>query len=176
MPHLTVEGIELYVHDAGRGAPLVLVHGFPLSHRMWPGQIEFFSKTRRVIAPDLRGFGGSDVVPGTSTMERFADDLAGLLDALGVAEPVHLCGLSMGGMVGQWLGANAPDRVEKLILSNTNFAYADKTPMKRWAQASEMAGPTVFLLSDAASYVTGTILFADGGWLANDGRFTPPGM
>jgi NAD(P)-dependent dehydrogenase (short-subunit alcohol dehydrogenase family) len=55
-------------------------------------------------------------------------------------------------------------------------AYADKTPMKRWAKASEMAGPTVFLLSDAASYVTGTILFVDGGWLANDGRFTPPGF
>jgi NAD(P)-dependent dehydrogenase (short-subunit alcohol dehydrogenase family) len=55
-------------------------------------------------------------------------------------------------------------------------AYADKTPMKRWAKAAEMAGPTVFLLSDAASYVTGTILFADGGWLANDGRFDPPGM
>jgi len=55
-------------------------------------------------------------------------------------------------------------------------AYADKTPMKRWAKASEMAGPTVFLLSDAASYVTGTILFADGGWLANDGRFSPPGI
>ena len=55
-------------------------------------------------------------------------------------------------------------------------AYADKTPMKRWAKAAEMAGPTIFLLSDAASYVTGTILFADGGWLANDGRFDPPGM
>lgn len=55
-------------------------------------------------------------------------------------------------------------------------AYANKTPMKRWATADEMAGPTVFLLSDAASYVTGTILFADGGWLANDGRFTPPGI
>jgi NAD(P)-dependent dehydrogenase (short-subunit alcohol dehydrogenase family) len=55
-------------------------------------------------------------------------------------------------------------------------AYADKTPMKRWAKAAEMAGPTVFLLSDAASYVTGTILFADGGWLANDGRFSPPGI
>lgn len=55
-------------------------------------------------------------------------------------------------------------------------AYADKTPMKRWGKAEEMAGPTIFLLSDAASYVTGTILFADGGWLANDGRFTPPGM
>lgn len=55
-------------------------------------------------------------------------------------------------------------------------AYAMKNPMNRWAQSSEMAGPTVFLLSDAASYVTGTILFADGGWLAADGRFTPPGM
>lgn len=55
-------------------------------------------------------------------------------------------------------------------------AYAMKNPMNRWAKASEMAGPTVFLLSDAASYITGTILFADGGWLAADGRFQPPGM
>ncbi len=55
-------------------------------------------------------------------------------------------------------------------------AYARKNPMQRWAQPSEMAGPTVFLLSDAASYVTGTIIYADGGWLAADGRFTPPGM
>jgi NAD(P)-dependent dehydrogenase (short-subunit alcohol dehydrogenase family) len=55
-------------------------------------------------------------------------------------------------------------------------AYAMKNPMNRWGQSSEMAGPTVFLLSDAASYVTGTILYADGGWLAADGRFTPPGM
>ena len=55
-------------------------------------------------------------------------------------------------------------------------AYADKTPLKRWAKAEEMAGPTIFLLSDAASYVTGTVLFADGGWLANDGRFDPPGI
>jgi NAD(P)-dependent dehydrogenase (short-subunit alcohol dehydrogenase family) len=55
-------------------------------------------------------------------------------------------------------------------------AYAMKNPLNRWAQASEMAGPTVFLLSDAASYVTGTILYADGGWLAADGRFNPPGM
>ena len=55
-------------------------------------------------------------------------------------------------------------------------AYAMKNPMNRWAKASEMAGPTLFLLSDTASYVTGTIIYADGGWLAADGRFTPPGM
>jgi NAD(P)-dependent dehydrogenase (short-subunit alcohol dehydrogenase family) len=65
-----------------------------------------------------------------------------------------------------------------LIKSNADWygAYANKSVLKRWATAEEMVGPTLFLVSDAASYVTGTILFADGGWTAADGRFTPPGM
>jgi NAD(P)-dependent dehydrogenase (short-subunit alcohol dehydrogenase family) len=55
-------------------------------------------------------------------------------------------------------------------------AYGDRNIFKRWGTTREMAGPTVFLASEAASYVTGTVLFADGGWTAIDGRFTPPGM
>lgn len=55
-------------------------------------------------------------------------------------------------------------------------AYASKSVLNRWARAEEMVGPTLFLASDAASFVTGTILFADGGWTAADGRFIPPGM
>lgn len=55
-------------------------------------------------------------------------------------------------------------------------AYAAKSVFNRWGKPEEMVGPTLFLASDAASYVTGTIIYADGGWLAQDGRFTPPGM
>jgi 3-oxoadipate enol-lactonase len=62
-------------------------------------------------------------------MERLGRDVIAILDALNIRK-VNWCGLSMGGMVGQWLGAKAPERVEKLVLSNTNCYYADKTP---WA-------------------------------------------
>ena len=62
-------------------------------------------------------------------MERFGRDVLAVLDALGIKK-TNWCGLSMGGMVGQWLGANAPDRVDKLVLSNTHYYYADKAP---WA-------------------------------------------
>ena len=55
-------------------------------------------------------------------------------------------------------------------------AYGAKSVFNRWGRPDEMVGPTLFLASDAASYVTGTIIYADGGWLAQDGRFTPPGM
>jgi NAD(P)-dependent dehydrogenase (short-subunit alcohol dehydrogenase family) len=86
------------------------------------------------------------------------------------------------GSCGVRVNAVAPGVVETPltapIKANAEWynAYGAKSALKRWARAEEMVGPTLFLVSDAASYVTGTILFADGGWTAIDGRFTPPGM
>ena len=86
------------------------------------------------------------------------------------------------GPFGVRVNAVAPGIVETPltapIQANADWhnAYANKSALKRWARAEEMVGPTLFLASDAASFVTGAVLFADGGWTAVDGRFTPPGM
>ena len=118
----TVNGIELAVADEGSGPPLLLVHGFPLDHGMWNAQVEALSGQYRVIVPDLRGFGQSGVTEGKVTMEQFADDLAALLDALEVDEPVAFCGLSMGGYIGWAFWRNHRRRVRAMIMCDTRAA------------------------------------------------------
>jgi pimeloyl-ACP methyl ester carboxylesterase len=124
MKNVTINGISLAVHDEGSGPPILFVHGFPLSHSMWRAQLEAFSVGHRVIAPDLRGFGESDVTEGTVTMEQHADALAVLLDELNVNEPVVLCGLSMGGYIAWQFQQKYPERLRALILCDTR-AIAD---------------------------------------------------
>ena len=99
MKRVFTRELQFGVVDQGEGSPLLFVHGFPLNHSMWNAQIPVFAQQRRVIAPDLRGFGESVDTEGTVSMEDFADDLAAILDYLHVAEPVVLCGLSMGGYI-----------------------------------------------------------------------------
>lgn len=123
MPTVVANGIRLHVHDEGRGTPLLFAHGFPLTHAMWRGQFPLADRYR-VIAPDLRGFGASEVVPGTTTMAQMADDCAALLDALGVVEPVVFCGLSMGGYVAWQFAKRHAERLRALVLCDTK-AVAD---------------------------------------------------
>jgi pimeloyl-ACP methyl ester carboxylesterase len=124
MPAVTLGDLRLNYTEKGRGTPLLLVHGFPLDHTMWAGQMDALAKSYRVIAPDLRGFGASSVTAGTVTMAQFADDLAGLLTALGINEPVVFCGLSMGGYVAWQFALRHRARLAKLILCDTR-AIAD---------------------------------------------------
>jgi 3-oxoadipate enol-lactonase len=122
MKQVRVGDAQLAVLDQGQGEPILFIHGFPLDHSMWQAQIEAFSKTHRVLAVDLRGFGQSTVTPGTVSMEQFADDLIGLLDALGISQPVVLCGLSMGGCICWPIIRKHPDRVRALIACDTRVA------------------------------------------------------
>lgn len=122
MNQVSIGDVELGVERQGRGESLLLVHGFPLDHRMWNRQIEDLSKDFDVIAPDLRGFGASGPAQGQLTMDRFADDLASLLDAIGLPGPVTFCGLSMGGYIGWQFWERHPGRVSRLILCDTRAA------------------------------------------------------
>jgi 3-oxoadipate enol-lactonase len=104
--------------DKGTGQPLVLIHGHPFDRTMWRPQLEHFSRTHRVITPDLRGYGESTVVPGTTTLEVFAQDIADLLDRLGV-DGIVLGGLSMGGQIVMEFHRLFPRRIKALLLADT---------------------------------------------------------
>jgi 3-oxoadipate enol-lactonase len=125
MQTITLNNIALSYLDAGQGHPLLLVHGFPFDHTMWQGQIDAFSGRCRVIAPDLRGFGKSGAGEDLVSMEQMADDLAMLLEALKIREPVVLCGLSMGGYIAFEFWRKYSDRLQSLIFCDTR-ASADK--------------------------------------------------
>jgi 3-oxoadipate enol-lactonase len=117
-----VEAGELRVHYelGGPAAAPVLVFSNSLGSdlSMWEPQRPAFEGKYRVLRYDTRGHGQTAVPPGPYTIERLARDVVALLDALGI-ERAHFCGLSMGGKIGMWLGAYAPERIARLALCNT---------------------------------------------------------
>jgi 3-oxoadipate enol-lactonase len=113
------DGTPLNVEVDGRadGPTLMLSNSLGTDLHMWDPQVAEWGKHYRLVRYDRRGHGKSGAPAGAYTMEQLGRDVLSILDALKI-EKTNWCGLSMGGMVGQWLGAYAPDRVEKLILSN----------------------------------------------------------
>ena len=132
---------------------VVLVHGFPIDHAMWDAQVEALSRRCRVLAVDLRGFGRSEATDAPATMEQFADDLAGLLDALGVREPIVLGGLSMGGYVCFAFWRKYAARLRALVLCDTR-AEADSPEAAAARRATALrvldSGPGVLVDEMAA--------------------------
>jgi pimeloyl-ACP methyl ester carboxylesterase len=117
----TIDGARIHYEIHGDGEPLLLVHGYPLSGRMWDGVVRRLGGEYRLIVPDLRGFGRSDATTPTG-MARYADDLAALLDAAGERRPVVLAGFSMGGYVAFEFLRRYGDRVRALALVGTRAA------------------------------------------------------
>lgn len=128
MPMIDADGCLLNVSVEGRdsGPTLMLSNSLGATLQMWEPQMAMLTKLFRVIRYDRRGHGKSGAPPGPYSMDRFGKDAIAILDDLNI-EKVHWCGLSMGGMVGQWLGAHAPQRIERLILANTTCYYPDPT-------------------------------------------------
>jgi pimeloyl-ACP methyl ester carboxylesterase len=128
----TTSGVTIGYDDRGGGDPLVLVHGHPFDRTMWRPQAERFGSAGwRVVTADLRGYGQSTVVPGTTPLDVFAGDVAALLDHLGL-ERVVLGGLSMGGQIVMEVYRLFPERIRGLVLADTS-AQAE-TPAGRAAR------------------------------------------
>ena len=108
---------DLHHRIEGRpdGPVLVLSHAMGASMAMWEPQVDGLSRAFRVLRYDHRGHGASPVPAGPYTIADIGGDLLRLLDRLGI-DRVSFCGLSLGGMVGIWLAANAPERIDRLVL------------------------------------------------------------
>ena len=138
MASSSINGINIAYTDSGIGRPVVLIHGYPFNRSLWNEQLEALSTRHRVIAPDLRGFGESEAAPGTTTMNVMAQDVALLLNHLGIARAT-IAGLSMGGYVALALYKQLPSRVSALVLADTR-AQADTEEGKQTrAQQAEKA-------------------------------------
>ncbi|PYT79510.1 MAG: 3-oxoadipate enol-lactonase [Acidobacteria bacterium] len=117
-----VDSNHAQIHYALAGLPgkpaLILSNSLGTDFSMWDQQMGEFAKTLRIVRSDTRGHGKSSVAPGPYSIENLAKDVLALADSLKL-ERFHFCGLSMGGMIGMWLAANAPQRLGKLVLAST---------------------------------------------------------
>jgi 3-oxoadipate enol-lactonase len=126
MPFVEAFGLRHYYRLDGpdSGPAIMFSHSLGCDHTMWDVQAEALLAGFRVLRYDTRGHGASDVPVGDYNIEMLATDALAIADALGIG-PFAFCGLSLGGMIGQWLGAHAPERLTALVLANTTALFPD---------------------------------------------------
>jgi pimeloyl-ACP methyl ester carboxylesterase len=149
---LATRGMTVAYDDVGRGDQVVvLVHGHPFNRSMWAPQLEALAAAGwRAVVPDLRGYGESSVTPGIVPLEVFADDIAALLDHLGVARAV-VAGLSMGGQIAMAFAERHPARLRGLVLAAT-FPQAETAEgrTRRHAMADRLLAEGMDTYADEA--------------------------
>lgn len=121
MPFAIRDGVRIYYRIDGRAdaPPLIMVGSLGSDHGMWNPVMPGLSNVFRVIRVDKRGHGASDVPTGDYSIEVLGRDVLAVADTLGLQQFLY-AGLSIGGMIGIWLAANAPDRVSRLLISNSS--------------------------------------------------------
>src|SRR6478672_12348283 len=126
MAFIDLDGFRCYyrLEGAADRPIVVLSHSLGLDHGMWDPQMAGLLSRFRVLRYDLRGHGGSDAPAGVYTLEMLGRDALALLDAFQI-DRASWCGVSIGGIVGQWLAAYAPERLSRLVLANTSPRIAD---------------------------------------------------
>ena len=156
--HDLINGFTMAYDDNGVGPAVLLIHGFPLNRRMWLPQVEALAaEGYRVIAPDLRGFGESDVPGNSYSMGRFADDMIALLDHLGIERAVVI-GMSMGGYVLLNMLERYRERIAAACFIVTRSGADDEAgKAKRLAMARDVATFGSQVVSD----IFAKLLFAD---------------
>ena len=126
MPYTGRDGYRIFYEMEGADdAPiLILSHSLGANRTMWDAQHETFSRHFRVLRYDHPGHGHSDKRPSAGTIDDMGRDVLALMDTLSI-ETCSFCGLSLGGMVGMWLGINAGERLDRLVLCNTTARIED---------------------------------------------------
>lgn len=130
MPVLNTKDLDIYYEITGKGRPLLLIHGLGSSTRDWESQVKFLSKHLRVIAFDVRGHGKTAKPPGPYSVSRFAKDTANFIKSLDIS-PVHIAGISMGGMIGFQLAIDYPELVKSLAIINSGPELILRNPMEK---------------------------------------------
>jgi len=131
MPFVTVDGLRHHYRLTGpsSGPVVMFSHSLGLDHGMWDPQAADLEPHVQVLRYDLRGHGASDAPAGEYSLAQLGRDAIGIADALGV-QTFAFCGLSIGGMLGQWIALNAPERLTHLVLANTTSRLADPAAME----------------------------------------------
>ena len=139
MPEFISRGVTLYYEEAGKGEPLLFLHGLTASHNMFKQEVEYFKGNFRVITLDSRGHGLSDK-PLNYTIGEHIEDVIALMDYLKI-ERVHLLGMSMGSYIAQGVAIEQPNRVEKLILVSSKSNGKTSSMQELFARhADELEG------------------------------------
>ncbi len=168
MPATNAGGIrQFYRLDGNEDKPVVmLVHSLGTDHSLWDRQSQDLLPHFRVLRCDLRGHGATEAPAGDYSVAMLSADVLALADTLGI-QRFALCGLSLGGMIGQWLGANTPERLTQLLLANTSARFPAPEIMETRRKAALATGMQSFVDAALQRGFLAESLAANPPWVAS---------